>query len=874
MIFSRKSWKPAPPVHRLGGAAKQITANLLMLTDGTVLAGYRVGPRRWGYTPEAAKERTIQASAEVFGALSGRLYHERVTARPHPVAQWAANLDARTPHPLPGVGAEDWNAHLMRMQTRIAAAGMDDKLVFRYFGVGQVSPRTDLRAALAQAAASGEPPREEAVRAVLASERTVADTVAIWPARRMSESEQAWLRTRSLAPGILPGVRALEGAGFDEHSLPSLGDHVRWSTDPFGQTVSVTALVEGRQVERAVQVLSVARMADLRYPESGLEPWQTYAERAVDASGHTFAVDWSIVGELRTADQLKAGAELDLRKAIWLERDYRSHSEPPPAGIERGIAVAKSTRDQVHEGRDVESGRFVGTINAVVVGEPLFVNGRQVASAAEVCTDRAAALARLLKGNDLRMEVAPAQPQYLKLAETIPGQPRESTGYQCQVRYDYLASGLSNATEVVGDMVGPYLGATRTAIPRPVMHDPHYATEGRGVIGRGNNMHLITGELGAGKSMLAGSIGYNAARRAAPGERVIISDPSGPMAALAALPELAPYSQVIDLLKGKRGVLSPPALVREPLPGDFDEPGQWAEAVALAKGERRKLSTDIARRCLDSDLYDAPETLAVLREAARSVQWDVTATLWDLIAALLALGGRHALAVAAALVDASGTPVLNLLFPRQSEDGQIEPVGDVYDARLTIITTPGIRRAADGTPRSDWNDAELAADVVLRLVSLFTDRLIYNKSRHARCVVIFDEAENLTDFGPGRGFLSRLGRDHSKWNVAVYLLVKSINPQMLSGELRNFLAGAFVGRMANIETAESMLNILRVGDRRHAASLMRLSEVVPGEFVHLDADGNVGAIRVDLDYHPPLKNALMTNPATAGADAWSREEML
>lgn len=858
----RKRARLAPPF-RLGNGTKAIHGNLLMRTDGTVLAGYVLGPRRWEYLPNETKANEMAASADVYAALGGRLFHERVTTRPYPVAAWAARLDARTPHPLPtatDAPQETWNALLARQQMRIAQAGMDDKIVVRYIGVGMVSPRTNLAAEIAAGAPGVQP--------ILASERGVASTVAAWPARRMTHEEQAWLRVRSMAPGILPPSLADLGEGWDEQSLPSLAEHVRWAEEPFGRTVSVHAMINGQPVERAVQVLSAARMEDLRYPECGLEPWQTYAERAVDSLGLPFSVEWSIVGELRTGEQMKSSTELDLRKALHLERDYREHEEPPPAGIDRGIAVAKSTRDAVHEGREVEAARFIGTVNVIISGEAAFEDGRQIASAAEVVEDRAAAFTRLFKGNDLRMEFAPAQPQSMKLAETIVGQPVDRTGYQRQIRLDYLAAGGAPTSTQVGDGSGPYMGYGRGAARRAFMHDPHYATEGRGALGRGNNMYVVAGELGAGKSMLAGSLAYNATRRAGEYDRVVISDPSGPLAALCELPELREHAVSIDLLKGQRGILSPPALVREPLASDFDSPGEWAEAIDLAQGERRKLVADIALRCLESDLYADDRSRAVLREAARTITWYAWFTLWDLVDALRTLTDTHAHVVADALTDASETPLLRLLFPPRGSAYEYE---EVYDARLTVISTPGVRRAPDGVPREDWNDAELAADVILRLVSLFTDRLIYGKPRSARCVAIFDEAENLTDFGPGRGFLSRLGRDHSKWNIAVYMLVKSINPQMLSGELRNFLAGAFVGRMANVESAEAMLNVLNVSDRRYARTLMRLSRVTPGEFVHLDADGNIGSVRIDLDYLPHVRDALLTNPTPEGADAWGSE---
>lgn len=847
--------KRRPKPQNLSRNVKSIADNLMLLADGTVLAGYRIGVQRWDFTSDDDKVNQISSAADVYGALGSRFFHERVTTRPHPVREWAANLDRRTPTPLPNVDGSDetWNRHLARMQARIAMTGMDDKLTFRYFDVGTINPKRDLRDGT-----------DADVVKMWREEKLLADIVSGWNARPMTEKEQVWLRARSLAPG----VQSTLPDGFN--GLPPLENDIRWQEEPFGRTVAIHAWRDGIRHDRAVQVLSVSRMSDLAYPESGLEPWQTYAERALDTEGRPFAVEWSIVGRLRTGQELSSGAELNLRKALYLEQDYADHQEPPPASIEKGIRVAKSTRDQVTEGQAVVAGRFEGTVNVIIGGEDEYEGDRLIRSAAEVVEDRSAAFVRLYSGNDLRMEFTAAQPQSTKLIETIVGEPPDRLGYQQQVRYDYLATALPSVSTAVGDGAGPYLGYTRGAARRPFFHDSHYATEGRGNLGRGNNMWLVAGALGSGKTMLSGAIAYQGVRR---DERVIFSDPSGPMAKLCTMPELEPFSQVIDLLQGDDGILNVPSLIREPWATEYSVPGEWAKACDRAKAERRDLVVDIARRCLDSDQYSDPKTLAVLRNAARRVEWYATKTLWDLVDSLHTIGSAaavdaYATDVALSLEDASTAPFLRLLFPPRGRIGAAQQFS-VMDKRLTVICTPGITRAPDGVPRSDWTDKEKGADAILRLVALFTDRLIYTKPRDERCIVIFDEAESLTDFGPGRGFLSRLGRDHSKWNTAVYLCVKSISNDMLSGELRNFLAGAWVGRMANIDAATDMLNVLNVADRRHARSLMRLSESAPGEFVHLDADGNVGGVRIDLDYHPRLKDALLTNPMPDGVEGWS-----
>jgi hypothetical protein len=243
--------------------------------------------------------------------------------------------------------------------------------------------------------------------------------------------------------------------------------------------------------------------------------------------------------------------------------------------------------------------------------------------------------------------------------------------------------------------------------------------------------------------------------------------------------------------------------------------------------------------------------------------------MWNLVRGLEALGDEHASGVAEALRDAAEMPLFRLLFPPERSTDSFAPPSQ---SGLTVISTPGIRRAPDSSPRTDWTSAEHAADPILLLTSLYTNHLLFNKPRHERAIGIFDEAEDLLETGTGRGQFNRLGRDHSKWNIAVYLGLKNVTDEMFGGELRNFLAGAFVGRMANPEPAKAILPILHIEDDSYAQVLMDLSSRRPGEFVMLDADGRVGGLKVDVDYHQALKNAVLTNPTPAGAEGWAHRE--
>lgn len=871
MRFRRPS-KPAsgpqtPLQAALAPEARQLVRNLLVRHDGVVEAGFRVGPARWGYLGKVQQQLTLDAVTDGYAAVLGRDYRERVTTRPHPVAEWARKLDARTPHPAPDVPGETWNDYLTRQQMRIGS-GMDDRVVFRYFAIGTVDAEVDVLAEIHAFLVNGVTPSEP-VRRLLAEEKRVADAVtgAGWGATAMTEREQAWLIQRTLAPGM-PAPAVPHGTdGWATGDLPALAADVRWKETPFDRTVEVHAWRDGKETVRAVQVLACAQMSDLNYPNNGLEPWQAYAERAVDPTGAAFGIEWSVTGRLMTGSELAGRAEKDLRTAIYTNRQYQAWDEPPPEYTARGIVRAAEARDQITTGQAADSGRFVGSVNMIVVGEEIRDrDGKVIMTASESCEERAEIARRLYSSSDLRMVFAAPQGQSVRLTETIPGQPFDRKGYQRQIRLPFLAAGLPNVTTSVGDGKGPYIGYTLQD-HRPVHHDSHFATEGRGVLGRGNNMFAIVGALGSGKTVLGEAIAYNGARR---GCRVVAWDPSGPMDRLCDLPEMQKISQKVNLLKGERGILSPPALIREPTKEEFGESEggrrEFDEAVATARSERGSLAVDTARRSLESDLYSHPRTLGLLRDARRRIEWTQNASLWDLVDTLAAMMDPDATALANALEDASQMPMLSLLFPDRSSAGDM--AGAQHRSTLTIISTPGIKRAPDGVQRIDWSPKETAADSILRLAALYADRELFGKAMSERAIALFDEAEDFTDSAIGRTTLSRLGRDHSKWNIGVYLLLKSISEEILTGELRNFLAGAFVGRIANREVAETMLTILGITDRAYALSLMRLSEREPGQFVHLDALGQVGSFRVDVDYYPALRDVIFTNPAPEGSEAW------
>lgn len=870
--------------HVLPGHARQMVRNFLVLKDRTVMAGFRIGPVRWDFATPTEKDRLMSVVGDVWAALAGRRVDESVSSRPAPVQTWARNLDARTPHPLPDVhscgetanrgdllngrcGCETWNALLIRQQERIHQIGMDDKVTFRYFSIGTVPAGFDFRTALLSFLEGGKADRR--LVALMDEERRVFEIVQGWRRTvRMTEREQGWLQLRTVAPGVQPSrLVSQDMDGWDEMGVAALADDVRWHEEPYDRTLGVRTYANGVRTDSAVRVLHLARVSDLHYPQNGLAPWMTLADRLIDPDGRRFGVEWRMKGRLRHGVDIQSSTDLNLRTALHLKKDYERHDELPSAQVSRAIETALTARDQTASGIPAVSVRFDGTVSVIISGQPLLdEDGREMKSAADVVEGRAAAFARLYAGAGVRQEYVGASVQSYALQSAVPGAPGDRLAFQRRLRIPFLACAMPNVSSSIGDRRGPYMGFTHGGV---FQHDPFFATEGR-TTGRGQNMHAIVSTLGGGKSVLAGLIVYLNTRR---GIKTIVSDPSGPLARIATLPEIAPYAQVIDLLKGRSGVLSPASLVREPDPSDFDAPGLYAEARQEAQAERRNLTLEMARRALPADLYAAPATQRALAAAGRAYSarssWETTTTFWDLIRALEVLDDPHALVVADGLRDASTAPLLRLMFP--PEGGEL-PSAQVYDKVLTIITTPGIQRPADGVLRTDWNAREVGADAILRLVGLFTERLIFAKDRNERAAAVFDEAEMITDSAAGRSMFSRLGRDHSKHNVAVYLMVKSISDQMMDGELRNFIASVFAGRMANAQPALEALKLLGLEDPAHAQTLMSLSEVQAGQFVHLDVEGQIGAVQIDIEWHRALKAVLLTDPTPEGADAWSLDE--
>src|SRR5262249_39328424 len=158
-------------------------------------------------------------------------------------------------------------------------------------------------------------------------------------------------------------------------------------------------------------------------------------------------------------------------------------------------------------------------------------------------------------------------------------------------------------------------------------------------------------------------LAYLAARR---GVQVTLLDPSGPLARLASMPELAPYARVINLTGSEQGTLAPYALIPTPQRAHFgaDAAGEreFEIAVSNARAERRMRVQDICSMLVPPQVAREASTATLLRHAVRTVAAEESSTLDDIVSCLSAMGDETATELSHLLMDTAEMPLATLFF--------------------------------------------------------------------------------------------------------------------------------------------------------------------------------------------------------------------
>jgi AAA-like domain len=820
-------------------------AGHLTFTPSSVTAWYALPEVRWAFRPDAEREALISAIAEQYASLAGFRLHLRRTTRPFPIEDWARTVDRLTPSPLPDVpGAGTWADHLVAAQHHLHAIGHSEGQTYLGVTFARRSFGATFSERISHLFGKGVPEGERKRMA-----RTVVQFDEVLGAfgmrgRRATAHELEWLLYRSVALGMAPpdALSPVEHGDWEQGDLLALTEQIERYRTPYGTTVKLVNRLTGE--ERHVAVLSVGRMEPLEIPERH-EPWLHFHERLPWPTEISSRVD--ILGP---GDSFR-NLEHRLRMIRSQQLDYAEHGMDAPPELERLAQRALRIGDEMTTGLPVDSSRAHGWHRIAISG-----------ATREECLERARRLTTLY-ARELRIALQHPKNQDWLAREFIPGEPVANTGYVRRMPTKLLAAALPQAASNVGDRRGDLIGRTAGTSRRPVFVDLHFPME----IRERSGLAVFVAEPGGGKSTLLGALGYLAARR---GVQVTLLDPSGPLARLAAMPELAPHARVLNLTGSDQGTLAPYALIPTPLRQHFEVgptgDREYEIGLSNARAERRMLVQDICAMLVPPQVARESSTATLLRHAVRSVRAEETSTLDDIVRCLAAMGDDAATELAHLLLDTAEMPLAMLFF------GSPPPGLLGADAALTVITMAGLRLPDLKIEREYWSAEEALALPMLHTAHRLAVRRCYGGSMHTRKLVGLDEGHFMEGWRSGRSFLVRLARDSRKWNLAA--LVASQNPRDILGlDVQNLVSTVFVGRIASDpEIAAEALRMLRVPtDVGYEETLASLSTNDGGtsdrlgfrEFVMRDVDGRVQKIRVDMSYVPDLLGYLDTTPTAS-----------
>jgi DNA helicase HerA-like ATPase len=378
------------------------------------------------------------------------------------------------------------------------------------------------------------------------------------------------------------------------------------------------------------------------------------------------------------------------------------------------------------------------------------------------------------------------------------------------------------------------------------MVDPCAVTEGES--GRSGLCPVIA-DPGAGKSFLTGLLAYHGARR---GTQTVVLDPSGPLAALCGLPELAPFAQHLSLSAGAPGILSPCGLIPDPVRSDFDTDADYDAELAAVTQSRRETLVEALAGLVPYDFRGAAARW--LPRVVRSLPMTPETTPWEVIDALDSTTHAEGRELADQLRDVAALRDGALIL---GEPGRPAAPPDTA-AALTIITIEGVQLPAEGTAPADFTLRERIAQPVLALAILYASRFVYTGPASRRRQLHLDEVHFLARWASGRSFFQRLARDSRKRNTAVFAS-SQVPADVLSLGVAALFAHAFVGRIEDEDTTREALRLVRTPEV-YASTIAGLSRRWPGEFLYLDPRGRVQRVRIDAAWLPHLADALRTDP--------------
>lgn len=852
----RLARKPSPPEHERkstpaapGLGITDFHGNVAS-TNRDTIAFWRLPEVDWEGMTVAERDNHREQWAQVLANLSGAngarvwLYGDHVRL---PVSRWAEAETANAPAPLPG--------HADAVAR--AAAWMDTL----DSGVDGSIPGVSKPITVIGVRVSGRPTTRQNLPWLLSDEAAPDRLGTVEAARRRYREVAAYLA------GLGAGRPTTDRGEDDEHPQPLTETELWWlltarraaghvidadagdvevtATRGEPGTVPVTAATDsdGWPVTRHVHTMRVSVFKDR--PDVA-PPW---LPAVLDSDARpTFTAMFDLVpgSDTRADDAEEHATRLRLNA-----EHAREHGARLDASTDSALATAETIADELADPNPVVSTRARGVVLVHVSGDSPQTCRE---AARRVRSDLAKGGPGSTAGPGLQLTSPPAQ--WAEYWAGVPGEvpgvdPLDKNralpvGYVSEQPLAFLAASAPGCSMHAGGSqgwpVGNILGS----------HDAFLFDLFGGARANRSNVIGVSGEQGSGKTTFAAAQAYLATLA---GVRTMVSDPSGGLAALASVPEIAARSRVLAIGRRTPGVLAPHTLVLDPERAAFDTDEEWQEALDDAAARRMAAAFDIVR------MVPTMLPAQVRDEAHEAAQ-----------AAIGRVGGAYGLHPMRIIDAIEAEGEAGVRFARalrayaSMPDGQVF-FGDPHLAdsghTLTVLTVEGFEAPPPaGTPESEWTTAQLQSRVVSYASTLMAGRLLW-ADRRPKLIVHDEQTSQVGEGGSAHArHLSRAATDSRKFAGAMIVIMHTaetltrIDPGFVS-----LLGAHFAFRTAEANAA-GFLPALRV--REGTGWAERIERLDTGVAVARSWDDRVREVVVDRSWWPDtLVRALDSTPVQA-----------
>jgi len=547
-------------------------------------------------------------------------------------------------------------------------------------------------------------------------------------------------------------------------------------------------------------------------------------------------LEWSAHVYVRRDHEVREQLRRVMSRITSQTKHYQvEHDQDPPSALREQHDLALQVEAELADAQDLSATRARGWWRIAVSG-----------STETECVEN---VERVITAYARRVQVEHTYGQHDLAREFLPGEPVRIRAHRRDLPVRTVAAGGAAITSTAGDRRGWNIARAVLDGRTPVMYDLWANMERFDVAG----YYPIVAGLGGGKSTLIGVI---IGKTGAAGIPWTCVDPAGRLGRLARTAPLRAHARALDLVNGHPGSLNTYRLVADPHPDDFTIQdladledtdlaalgvtaddlgtvtlddldtdridqlrGRWLQrATVRARAARRRLTVDSLTQVL-------PASLVVRGDQAPNVTTELllAATMVDapdgpfagrpkhpglVIEALRQSTTKHrqvALTTAELLDSIRHEPLPSLLFPERDEHDAV-----AFDRQLMFFSTKGIALPDQHVGQEYWGDEARQGVAILNLASWLCLRWVYGLPAGQRKGVALDEVHFLEQLPSGRLMLTEFARNTRKQNLAVLAAKQeeAVGPD--NDTLRNFVGGAFLGRMDDEQASARALGLVQI----------------------------------------------------------------